>query len=291
MREADQHTTKTTTMFAGQSDLAVPGTGFSILGIDAAWTEANPSGVALVSQTSGARWKLEAVTSSYAEFMVLSGHGRVPLTQSKGGFPDLKTLLEAADAITGTRPKLIAVDMPLSSKPIIGRRAADDLVSRIYGARKCSTHTPSAFRPGKISDNLRSEAERLGYTLATTAIGRLSLMEVYPHPALVELANAPERLPYKVAKARKYWPTLPAPERQLKLREVWAAISAHLSGWIEGMELFDARLAMALRPSELKAAEDALDAIVCCWIGICAVEGRAQPFGDIDAAIWILQDV
>ena len=38
---------------------------------------------------------------------------------------------------------------------------------------------------------------------------------------------------------------------------------------------------------ELKAYEDALDAIVCAWIAICALEARAVPFGDETSAIWI----
>jgi predicted RNase H-like nuclease len=32
------------------------------------------------------------------------------------------------------------------------------------------------------------------------------LIEVYPHPALVELCDEPQRLPYKVGKLRSYWP-------------------------------------------------------------------------------------
>jgi hypothetical protein len=33
-----------------------------------------------------------------------------------------------------------------------------DAVSRAYGARKCGTPTPSAFRPGRISDALREDS-------------------------------------------------------------------------------------------------------------------------------------
>ena len=38
---------------------------------------------------------------------------------------------------------------------------------------------------------------------------------------------------------------------------------------------------------ELKAYEDALDAIVCASVAICALDGRAPPFGDEASAIWI----
>ena len=38
---------------------------------------------------------------------------------------------------------------------------------------------------------------------------------------------------------------------------------------------------------EVKAYEDALDAIICAWVAVCALEGRAMPFGDENSAIWI----
>ena len=33
--------------------------------------------------------------------------------------------------------------------------------------------------------------------------------------------------------------------------------------------------------------EDALDAVVCAWVGVCALEGRAKAYGDPDSAIWV----
>ena len=38
---------------------------------------------------------------------------------------------------------------------------------------------------------------------------------------------------------------------------------------------------------QLKSFEDQLDAVVCAWSSICALEGRAVPFGDAQAAVWI----
>jgi predicted RNase H-like nuclease len=38
---------------------------------------------------------------------------------------------------------------------------------------------------------------------------------------------------------------------------------------------------------EVKAHEDALDAVICAWVGVCALEDRATPFGDENSAIWI----
>jgi len=38
---------------------------------------------------------------------------------------------------------------------------------------------------------------------------------------------------------------------------------------------------------ELKAYEDSLDAVICAFVAICALQGRATPFGDRNSAIWI----
>jgi len=30
----------------------------------------------------------------------------------------------------------------------------------------------------------------------------------------------------------------------------------------------------------MKAFEDKMDAVVCAWVGICALESKAVPYGD-----------
>jgi predicted RNase H-like nuclease len=109
---------------------------------------------------------------------------------------------------------LVAVDMPLSREPITSRRASDRAVNAAYSERWCSTHTPSAVRPGKISDRLREDFELVGYPLRTTSGAAPGLLEVYPHPALVELAMSEKRLTYKRGKARDYWPDLVSSARR-----------------------------------------------------------------------------
>ena len=37
----------------------------------------------------------------------------------------------------------------------------------------------------------------------------------------------------------------------------------------------------------LKSYEDALDALVCAWVGTEYLAGRATAYGDCDAAIWV----
>ena len=256
-----------------------------MLGIDAAWTLSRPSGVAVAAKSRG-RWRLIAAVSSYQRFQALALK-QLAESRPSGSQPSAPALLSAASLLCGYPIDLVAIDMPLAHLPIIGRRISDDAVSRAYGRRKCSTHTPSASRPGRISDELRQGFDHLGYPLQTQQITSRGLIEVYPHPALVELASAPERLPYKASKVFNYWPLLGPLERRARLYRQWDDIIALLENKIAGVTKALPRLGAGLRGWEVKAYEDALDAIICVWVGVCALEGIAVPFGDEHSAIWI----
>ncbi len=258
----------------------------AILGIDAAWTAAQPRGVALVSSTDG-NWRLIFAGSSYRHFLNHADEGLISTSRPSGSVAEAVALLSAAGKLAGAPVDLVAVDMPLSLEPITARRVSDNLVSAAYGARHCSTHTPSAVRPGKVSDDLRGSFERCGYGLLTKEVCLPGLLEVYPHPALVELMSTEKRLPYKQGKTRNYWPTENPANRRTKLFETWRTIVVHLDQEISG-----ASNALQLPPFEapswqLKAFEDMLDAVICAWVGICVFEGTAVPFGDDISAIWI----
>jgi predicted RNase H-like nuclease len=259
-----------------------------IVGIDAAWTAGQPSGVALVVERHRG-WTCVGVAPSYSEFVRLGSGGSVDWLAPAvtGGEADAAELLAAADRLApGTEVCVVAVDMPLAHGRILGRRASDDAVSREFGGRGCGTHTPSESRPGPIADRLhRSFAER-GFVLATAATrGERCLIEVYPHPALLELMRSAYRLPYKAARARRYWPEADPAERRERLLREWRRILRALRSRISGIDL-----PLPAEPpahGRMKRYEDALDALVCAWVGIEFVLGRARAYGDGDAAIWI----
>jgi predicted RNase H-like nuclease len=254
----------------------------SVLGIDAAWTTTQPSGVALVVEEAG-RWRLKRVASSYAEFLNPEAIG----VDSTSHHVDPTALLSVAAAATRAPVTLVAADIPLAAKPITGRRTSDNKVSVAYGSRHASTHTPGITRPGPISERYRLEFAKLGYPLVTHGEVTQGLIEVYPHPALIELAGAARRLPYKEGKVRKYWPDLPVLARSERLVEQWGLILQLLAQHIDGvMDAFEPIVLPSPRRT-MKAFEDALDAVICAWVGICVLEGRAVAFGDEDSAIWI----
>lgn len=257
----------------------------AVLGIDAAWTPTQPSGVAL-AVFEGGRWRLAAIAPSYSAYQTCGRAAAIGQLR-----PDISALLEATKRIHEQAPSLVAVDIPLARHPIVGRRKSDNAVSRAYGARHCSTHTPSDERPGAISDRMTEAFALAGYPLATAVIDGPALIEVYPHPALVELCKASKRLPYKLGKVRRYWPELSPNERRASLIDEWRRIVDLLDREIAGTSAMLPIPAPTAPGAAMKAFEDMLDAVVCAWVGVCALEGRAIPYGDDHSAIWIPRPV
>jgi predicted RNase H-like nuclease len=256
----------------------------AVLGIDAAWTETEPSGVALAIET-GTGWRLVAVEASYEAFLARA-RGKPPSEgRPAGSRPDAGALIGAARMLCGRGPDCVAIDMPVGRKPIVGRRRCDDVISRLYGARKAAVHSPSAKRPGPISDDLRAgfEAFGLGVRTAPPAAG---VIEVYPHAALIEFMAEAERLPYKAGKTLRYWPKLSLAERRTKLRSVWTRIVETLDRRIAGVAAA-LPIPEEARGSALKAFEDKLDAVVCAAVAIAALDGDAAPHGDAEGVIWV----
>ena len=98
------------------------------------------------------------------------------------------------------------VDMPIGNLPISGRRSADDQVSREFGHAACSVHSPTAERPGAVSTAFVQGFQGAHYQCDFGAgVPAGALIEVYPHVALLALAQAERRLPYKATKTATYW--------------------------------------------------------------------------------------
>jgi predicted RNase H-like nuclease len=266
----------------------------AILGLDAAWTPRQPSGVALLVEGRGG-WRCAALAPSYPDLAALARGAPVDWSRRPPGAPppSAAALVGAVDALApGARLTVVAVDMPLARTPITGRREADDAVSREFGARHCGTHSPSAERPGRLADRLRRAFGEAGFKLRTCTPGdaaaarrgRPSLVEVYPHTALLALLPAGDRVPYKVSRSRAYWPALSPLARRRRLLATWRAILAALGRDVGGIALPLPGPEVPL--ARLKRHEDAIDALLCAWVGLELLRGRARPLGDGDAAIW-----
>jgi predicted RNase H-like nuclease len=260
-----------------------------VLGIDAAWTETGSSGVALLQIANGKRSVLE-VASSYAGFLTPDIDGK----RMPGTSPDVRALLRRAENIAGAKVDIVAIDMPMARTKFTGRRVADQAVSETFGGSWASTHTPNVARPGLHGERITEAFTRAGYPLATdrsqVAAGH-AVVEVYPLAALVRLMDVEVRPAYKVAKMARYFrtaiPPLSQNQRIDRLLETWTNIVTVL-----GREISVLRFELPDRSTlkfvtELKPYEDKLDALISALVGVCVLEGKAEPFGNDNCAIWV----
>lgn len=253
-----------------------------VLGIDAAWSERNPSGVAIATEGDG-RWGVVASAASAEELLARVGVS----SPARREWLPVDALLDACLAVAGELPRVVAVDMPVSRGPLRGRRLADDEVNRRYGRAGIATHSPTPDRPGPRADELRDRLARRGVRLRT-ARGRAparALLEVYPHVALLALTGAERRLTYKVSRSGRYWLDTEPAERVRRLLRVWRGVRRALARELDPLPLRVPRVAPTL--ASLKAVEDELDAVVCAWVGIRYLAGGAEPLGDAEAAVWV----
>ncbi len=261
-----------------------------VLGIDAAWTKGEPSGVAVLV-SSGSDWRCLCVAPSYHEFLSLAEGCPVAWRTGRfvGSVPDTSALLDSAHKLAGAPVDVVAIDMPVATVPIAGRREADNSISAAFGGQGCSTHSPSASRPGPLGEFLSDEFKKAGYSIAHAAetAGRLKrLVEVYPHPALLSLLNIQYRVPYKVGRSKSYWPTFTISERISALLKEFHIINQALVGVVGQTYLTFPKAADVSALTSLKRYEDSLDALVSAWVGTCYMEGNTVPYGDATATIW-----
>jgi predicted RNase H-like nuclease len=261
----------------------------TILGIDAAWTPTQPSGVALLREESPG-WRCLALAPSYDAFLALA-HGEQVNWDSRPSAAAVSAaeLLSAAATLAGgIRPSVVAVDMPISRELITARRPCDDEVSRKFGKWLCAVHSPSTDRPGKVGQALTAQLAAEGYPIVTGGGSAPALIEVYPHPAIVMLLSLEKRLEHKVAKAGRYWRNDPSADPRQNLLSNLGKLLDGLRVVIAGIDLEVPTADSARSLAQFKALEDALDALVCAWVGGCYLRGEAVALGDNgSAAIWV----
>jgi predicted RNase H-like nuclease len=205
----------------------------TLLGIDLAWGEKNPDGVAVL-RLSGRT--LEVVD-------ICRVHGDT-------------FLLGLVERMTGTGRTFVAVDAPLVCPNVMGTRPVDRLTHTLFGKFHAACHPANLTkcpRPVRIAEALQGRGFEIGWD-----IGKRSVAEVYPHPAMVRAFGLDRIIKYKkgrVLEKRREFRRYQRCFRAL-LEKEWAGLK------VKGWHLVD----NLLRETWTKDAEDRTDALFCVWI-------------------------
>jgi predicted RNase H-like nuclease len=235
------------------------------LGLDLAWSESNPSGVA----TLGADGRLIDVRAD------LRGDAAI---------------LNWVRAHVGARG-VIGIDMPTIVRNTSGIRPCERELGAVFRRAHAAPHPanlrrfPDGGRARRLIDAL--EADGVVEALdVRPGDPRTVALEVFPHPAHVRLFGLERIFGYK--KKARAWPGV--------LSE-WARYRAALAtlATADPPLLLDATIPLAVGPKGYKRWDDTLDAITCAYVaafvwrwGIGAPHCRV--FGDLDAGYIVVPD-
>lgn len=224
------------------------------LGLDLAWSAHNPTGAC-----------------------ALAADGAVVDEGMLGSDDEIIDWIEAH--IYG--PATIAIDAPLQVPNETGRRPCESELHREYGSRKAGPHSSNRTRLLATHGQIRGE-------VLATRLGGLgcggpwsgsdrTLLEVYPHPAIVEAFGLSERLAYKAKRG------VSVDGRRTGLRTL-ARLIASLSDASPPLCAPQIVIGDDVRGAALKAVEDMLDARVCAWVAAVwnTERGRIRLFGNSD---------
>ncbi len=181
---------------------------------------------------------------------------------------------------------VVAIDAPLIIKNKIGQRPCESLISKHYSKRQAGAYPANlSLHPDSVGVRLANDLEnKLAFNHAPVVSQRQNsriMLEVYPHPAIVELFELRHIIKYKkgkVALRRSGQQELQC--RIGKLRSFSPPLNA--TPMLSECLGIDAN---SLRGPALKDNEDKLDAILCAYIAYYYWfwgSERNRLFGDIE---------
>jgi len=215
------------------------------VGIDLAWGEQSPSGLA-----------------------VLDADGLLLHVSAQGN----DEAIVAALAHYVDTDCLVAIDAPLVVENATGNRPAEAELNRDFARFDAGAH-PSNTGNRVLAGVPRGArlATRLDLDIDPSSSSRRRAIEVYPHPATVALFRLGRTLKYK-HKAGRHLPHLRSELLELmRLLEELAdsSLPLHVADHEEWKALV-AQVESASRKSDLRRAEDQVDAVLCAYVAMFA---------------------
>lgn len=228
------------------------------VGIDLAWGERRPTGVAVLD-ANGTLLAISAVRTDEE--------------------------IEAALASYVEGECLVAIDAPLIVRNATGNRPAEKALNRDFARFDAGAHPSNTSKPEFASQPRGARvASLLGLDINPWSRRPRRGIEVYPHPATVALFRLGRTLKYKDKPGRDL-EHLRA-ELLVLMRLVEGLASAEVPLRVDGpaWRLLHEAVARAGRKSELRVVEDQVDAVVCAYIALFADLRREDTvvYGDLE---------
>ncbi len=224
-----------------------------ILGLDLAWGDRNPDGVALL--------EVNATSARLVDSRRVQGD---------------EALLEwVAHSAPTTQPALLLIDAPVVCPNATGSRPVDRETHRVFGRQHAGCHPSNqrlCARPLRLVTRLKALDIDIGWETSKNA---RQMAEVYPHAALVRFFALDQILKYKRG---------PVSSRRQEFRRLQTLIAEHRPVLFPALESGPLLEELLVLPWT-KDAEDRLDAVICGLIGLHHVSHqgrRSDVLGDLD---------
>lgn len=179
---------------------------------------------------------------------------------------------------------LVGIDAPLIVKNATGNRPCEAALNRDFARFDAGAHPSNTGKP-ELAGVPRGArlAAALGLDMDPASRSRRRAIEVYPHPATVALFRLGRTLKYKQKTGR---PLSQLKTELLRLMELLEGLAdspvpLHVTGH-EDWRALKAQVVAAERKSDLRRAEDPVDAVLCAYVAMWSVRRPEQTtvYGD-----------
>ncbi len=232
----------------------------AFVGIDLAWGERRPSGVAVLTLRDGCLQEAVPTCTVQTDEQIC---------EILGAFSDAEVLS-------------VAVDAPLIVPNQTGERPVEGLMRQRFARQHAGCHPANRQLlgdPPRGERLCRLLGERLGIRVDTAPPQREPcrvVFEVYPHAGLVKLFSLPRVLEYKARKGRSLAYRREQIQEYIRLLATLPKPPLHLPAWTAEI------------PSVLKPFEDKVDALFCAWLSARAWYAGGEVLGDLETgSIWL----
>jgi predicted RNase H-like nuclease/ppGpp synthetase/RelA/SpoT-type nucleotidyltranferase len=229
------------------------------VGLDLAWGERNRTGVAVVDADGG-------------------------LMHIGAAQGDESILAAIAPYVAGDC--VVAIDAPLIVTNPTGNRPCEAALNRDFRAYQAGAHPSNTAKP-EFANGTRGArlAAALALDLDPFSAGQRRALEVYPHAASVALFRLGRTLKYKDKRGRKFEKMQTELLRLIHSIEGLANADPALRvAEHDGWQRLRHSVESATRKSELRRAEDPVDAVLCAYVGLYSVRrpDDVTVYGDGD---------